>query len=144
MTAPLRLRRIYHPYHTWEDFRAGMWRHPSADDMTTHFQPAIAFTGDAERYGAWMLHVTREWPRACEHNLTNVSINRKAWVGHAACCLALGCPELITRLAWHQLTQQQQDDANAAAAHAITAWETAHRLAAFPLSLALYRTIPHA
>ena len=69
-----------------------------------------------------MLRVVNEWPLSCEHNLT-ADCNRQAWIGQAACCLALGVPEDITREAWHMLTQSQQDEANRKADEAILVWE---------------------
>jgi hypothetical protein len=70
-----------------------------------------------------MQRVIKEWPISCENALTDYSLNRKAWVGHAACALALGCPEDITRQAWKELTYEQQLLANKEADGAIKAWE---------------------
>jgi hypothetical protein len=84
---------------------------------------AIEFTGDAELYGKWMVEVSYKWKYSCEHHLTDMSINRKAYIGHCAVCLALGIPEYITRLAWHNLSEQQQIDANRKAEIAIKMWE---------------------
>lgn len=120
------LRRIYHPHDKWEEYYAGMWRSVYGKEKEDLLKKAIEFTGNAELYGSFMMRVINEWPISCEHNLTCVEMNRQAWIGHAACCLAIGCPEDITRLAWHQLTQKQQDDANAKAAEAIKQWEIKH------------------
>jgi hypothetical protein len=74
-----------------------------------------------------MQRVIREWPKACEHNLTAVAMNRQAWIGHAATAMALdGCPETITRQAWGRLTQEQQDAANEQAQKAIDQWINWH------------------
>lgn len=120
------MRRVYHHYKKWEDFINGMWRNVSEKEAADYLQKAIVFTGDAELYGSFMLRAVKEWPIACEHNLTNPSMNHQAWVGHAACCIAIQCPEHITRLAWHQLSQDQQDRANAKADQAIAAWRAAY------------------
>jgi hypothetical protein len=117
------MKRIYHPYWNWEDFKAGMWCNISKEEETIYLQKAINFTGNADLYGEWMLKVIEQWPIACEHNLSCTTMNRQAFIGHAACCLAIGCPEHITRLAWHQLTQDQQDRANIKADYAIKMWE---------------------
>lgn len=117
------MNRIYHPFHVWEDWKAGMWRRVSGEDERELLAKAIEFTGDAELYGQWMNQVIVQWPSACEHNLTDLTQNRRAWVGHAACQLAIGCPEHVTRSAWGFLTRQQQDEANAVADRAIEAWE---------------------
>jgi len=84
---------------------------------------AIDFTGDAERYGAAMLRVVREWRYSCEHNLSNLSQNRKAWLGHAACALEKGLCEDVVREACGRLTAEQQGAANAKAQQAIEEWE---------------------
>ena len=115
------MRRIYHPFWTWEDI--GMWRDVSAKDCRAMLEPAIRFTGDARAYGAAMLRVLDECPLACEHNLTERSMNQQAWIGHAAAYLAHGFPEYLTREAWGLLTQQQRDEANAMADRAINEWK---------------------
>ncbi len=120
------MKRIFHHYELWEDFQAGMWRNVSGNEKIDLLRKAIEFTGDDELYGDFMLRVIVEWPYTCEQNLTDLNQNRKAWIGHAATCLAIDCPEDITRLAWAQLTQQQQDDANEKAEQAIKKWEIAH------------------
>lgn len=120
------MKRIYHPYHLWEDFQSGMWRTISGNDRIEMLRKAIEFTGNAELYGSFMLRVIKEWSVACEHNLTDTSQNRKAWIGHAATCLAIECPEDITCQAWWKLTDQQRDEANEQAQIAIDLWITEH------------------
>lgn len=120
------MRQIYHHYETWEEFHAGMWRIVSSDEARQFCEQAVVFTGNAELYGSYMQRVIVEWPISCEQNLTNVAMNRRAWVGHAACCLAIQCPEYVTRQAWKQLSQEQQDAANAQADAAIKAWEESY------------------
>lgn len=100
-----------------------MWRVISGEQAKEFIKRAAEFTGDAKLYGEWMMRVVQEWPISCEHNLTCSGMNKQAWIGHAACCLAIGCPEELTRLAWHTLSQEQQDEANAMADKAIAAWE---------------------
>lgn len=118
------IKRIYHPYTVWEDHKNGMWRTLGKDeDYNDLLRKAITFTGNAELYGSFMMRVVSEWPRCSEHNITDLNINRKAWVGHAACCMALNCPEDITRQAWKYLTQDQRNRANAKAENAIRSWE---------------------
>lgn len=117
------MKRVYHPFHVWEDWKAGMWRKVSGKEEKRLLAQAIEFMGDAELYGQWMNLVVVQWPNACEHNLTDLAQNRKAWVGHAASCLALGIPEHVTRSAWGFLTREQQDAANERADMAIKSWE---------------------
>lgn len=115
------IKRVYHPVHLWEEIEANMWG--SVNNRKRFLKAAIDFTGDHKRYGRFMLRVVNEWPISCENALTDLSMNRRAWIGHAATALALGCPEDITREAWSFLTQTQQEQANAQADNAIKIWE---------------------
>ena len=115
------LNKIWHPYWKWEETNFNMWG--KVDDRADYLERAIKFTGDAEKYGSYMHRVINEWLYSCEHNLTDRSQNRKAWLGHAACALAFQCPEDIVRQAWSYLSEQQQIAANAQAEAAIKEWE---------------------
>jgi hypothetical protein len=115
------IKRIYHPYWDWEEVNYNMWG--SVGDKKKYLKMAIEFTGDHKKYGRFMRQVVAKWTKSCEHNLSNVTQNRKAWIGHAACALAMGCPEDIVRSAWGYLTKEQQDLANQQAQNAIELWE---------------------
>jgi hypothetical protein len=98
-----------------------MWG--KTNERGKYLEWAIEFTGNAELYGFYMRRVVREWKYSCEHNLSTGALNRRAWVGHAACALANDCPEDIVRQAWGHLTQEQRDAANSEADKAIKEWE---------------------
>jgi hypothetical protein len=104
-----------------------MWRKVGPAERIELLEKARVFTGDASLYGSWMMRVTVDWPISCEQNLGATGQNRQAWVGHAACCHAINCPEDVTRAAWWLLTQPQRDAANAVADHAIESWEEIQR-----------------
>ena len=105
----------------WEEMAHNMWG--EVEDRQSWLQRAIDFTGDHQRYGHYMRRVTREWPISCENALTDDGTNRKAWIGHAACALAMRCPEDIVRQAWGVLTDEQRFLANEEARRAVAAWE---------------------
>jgi len=117
----VKLDRVYHPYWDWEEIDFNMWG--NVDDRKLWLKRAIAFTSDHKKYGRFMMRVAKEWPISCENALTDRTINRKAWIGHAACALAIGCPEDITREAWGYLDYEQQLLANKEADRAIQFWE---------------------
>lgn len=100
-----------------------MWQNVPKDKAERLLIEAIKFIGDHKLYGSFMLKVLDQWPISCEQNLTDDSINKRAWIGQAACFIAIECPEHITRQAWHYLTQDQQDKANNQADIAIEKWE---------------------
>jgi hypothetical protein len=76
------MNRIYHPFTVWEEYHAGMWRNVNKTEEEHYLKEAIEFTGDHELYGSWMLNVLESWPKSCEHNLSDTTINRRAWIGH--------------------------------------------------------------
>lgn len=121
----MRLPRVYHPVSKWEETDFNMWGECEDHDPTLEL--AITFTGDHEKYGHYMRRVTREWPISCENALTDYNLNRKAWLGHAACALYAKIPEWLTREAWRHLTHEQQLLANNQAREAIRAWERRYR-----------------
>lgn len=120
----MRFKRVWHPYWAWEEMAHGMWSDPV--DRQSQLELAIEFTGDHIGYGSAMLRVVREWPISCENALTDAMLNRRAWVGHAACALMHRLPERIVREAWGHLRDEQQLLANKAAERAIVEWELSY------------------
>lgn len=116
-----KFKRVWHPYDMWEEVKFNMWG--KVDDNRLYLDKAIEFTGDHKLYGSFMMKVVNDWPYSCENALTDYHMNRRAWIGHAACALAIGCPENITRQAWKDLSYEQQYLANKEASRAIRAWE---------------------
>ena len=116
------MKQVWHPYWDWEDYKAGMWRKLDKHEENRLLKIAKEFTSDWILYSQSMHRVVFEWPITMEHNLTNPSINQKAFVGHCAVCIEFGIPEYITRLAWKELTEKQKELANNAAQKAIDKW----------------------
>lgn len=125
MTA-LRINKIWHPFTVWEESTQGMWRQVSLKHREMLLKWAIEFTGDHKLYGKWMRVVLKEWPISCEQNLSDYNINRRAWIGHAAVCIAMDIPEDIVREAWGHLTDRQRNFADKQADKAIAIWENLH------------------
>ena len=121
----MKLKRVYHPYWDWEEIDFNMWGDVSCRKKA--IAKAINFTSDHRCYGRFMMRVISEWPISCENALTDSNLNRKAWVGHAACALALALPEHIVRAAWGDLTDEQRVLANREAERAIATWEHNYR-----------------
>lgn len=119
------MRRVYIRYQDWEDYQNGMWRR--VDNEDDWLKQAIEFTGNYRLYGKWMNRVIWEWGRTMLNNLTNPSMNHRAFVGHCACCLAFGCPEYIVRRAWKELTDDQRELADNEAQLAIDKWKDRYR-----------------
>ena len=120
------IKRVYHPYYSWEEYHHGMYS--SIDNRSDWLKKAISFTSDHIQYGMYMRRVATEWPISCENALTDPSINKKAWIGHAACALAFNCPEDVVREAWGNLTDEQRLLANREADRAILLWRTNYEM----------------
>ena len=121
----MKLKRVYHPLCKWEEVNFNMWG--DCDNRQETLTKTIAFTGNHELYGSYMRRVTMERPVSCENALTDHALNRRAWLGHAACALYAKTPEDITREAWRHLSDEQQLLANNQARQAIQAWEMRYR-----------------
>ena len=121
----MKLKRIWLPIDTWEEIGHNMWGEVA--NRRLFLQRAEIFTGNHRLYGRYMQRVTVKWPNSCINALTDYNLNRKAWIGHAACALALRCPEDITRQAWGLLTDEQRILANRQADRAIQSWEMRYR-----------------
>jgi hypothetical protein len=114
--------RIYKPYDQWEDWINGMWRTVEKEEYASYLSWAIEFTGDHVEYGNAMGLVIVKWENTMLHNLTNQSMNKRAFLGHCACCFVSGCPEYIVRDAWKQLTDRQRELADNIAQTYINNW----------------------
>lgn len=118
------MRQIWHPWTEWESYRAGFY------DGRTALSPEAAraayaeFLRDTPRFAAALARVLAEWPKSCEHFLSNEKINRIAWLGQAAMCIETGVPS-IYRSGFALMSPEDRDRANATAAAALEAWSEA-------------------
>jgi hypothetical protein len=118
-----KFNRVYRPYYEWEETAAGLWRRPTGDERSAWILRCAEFMAVTVNFRNGMLRAIEEWPNSCEVNFTSYASNRQAWLGHAACCISIGCPEEPTRAAWWTLTERQRVDADKAAAEVILIWE---------------------
>lgn len=115
------MERIFHHFELWEDYHAGMYDE-SKDGRAERVQRAARILGTPEICRIAMEKVIQEWKKATEYNLSNAEINRKAWLGQAACCCYAGIHEDETREAWGLMTTEQRGEANRIAAEIIKKW----------------------
>ena len=115
------MERIFHHYNKWEDYHAGMYDE-CKDGRQERVKKAAYILGTPQICREAMEMVIAEWELATEYNLSNDGINRKAWLGQAACCCYSGIHEDETREAWGILTEEQRTEANRIAASLIKKW----------------------
>lgn len=116
------MKRIHHPWDKWECYPAGF--HNNTADRLTDAQALKAyadFLRDIPRFEAALTRVLAEWPNSCEHNLSNESMNRIAWLGQAAMCIDTGVPNCY-RAGFFKLTADEQLAANRTAFAALNRW----------------------
>ena len=68
-----------------------------------------------------------EWTISCDENLSNISCNRQAWLGQAACCYLHKAEETITREAWSKLNDKKRLEANNIADKIIKEYESKNK-----------------
>ena len=77
---------------------------------------------DKDLFATVLEKIISEWKYSCEHNLTDSSTNKRAWIGHAACSFEMNLPESVVRQAWKVLSNEQRIKANNQADMAIKLW----------------------
>lgn len=115
------MERIFHHYNLWEDYHARMYDE-NKDGRKERVLKAAYILGTPDICREAMEKVVAEWTIATEYNLSNAEINRKAWLGQAACSCYGGVHEDETREAWGIMTEAQRVEANRIAATIIKKW----------------------
>lgn len=104
--------RIFHTFDKWEAVNAGFFAPGlKGRDREECEQEYAVFLADSDAFASGIEKVFKEWPNSCEHNLTNSSMNRIAWIGQAAACVAKGLPSTY-RGGFSSLPKEQQTLAN--------------------------------
>ncbi len=115
--------RIFHTYDKWECAAAGFYESTApngmkADECREVYRNLLS---NIPEFEIALGRVTTEWKHSCEHYLTNSSMNRIAWLGQAALCIAKGIPSDF-RGGYGLLTEDQQLLADEAALRALNKW----------------------
>jgi ParB-like chromosome segregation protein Spo0J len=114
--------RVFHTHDKWECVKAGFYS--STVDGKTKEQCKLEyaeFLSDTTQFAAALVKVFEQWPTSCEHYLTNIAMNRIAWLGQASMCIARGIPSQFCS-GFNLLTIDQQEAANETALIALNKW----------------------
>lgn len=117
------MKRIFHPWHKWECFHAGLFETtlPSGIDSESAKLMYRDFLANDARFSNSLEMVISSWPISCDHFLSNESINRIAWLGQASMCMNTGIP-MWYRGGFKMLSGAQQKVANAIADSYLKKW----------------------
>lgn len=102
------MERIYHRYEKWECFKNGFFRNVSGEEKKELSKKVIELFEDSKKTKEFMLKVINEWVFSCEHNLTNISLNRVAWLGQSACCIYAKIPYSLTMENWRYVSEDKR------------------------------------
>lgn len=119
------MERIYHHYELWEDYRNGMYNERK-EGRAERVKQAAHILGTPAICEEAMKKVIKEWKISTEYNLSNIGVNRKAWLGQAACSCYANIHEDETREAWGLMTEDQRIMANRTAQALINKWQSEH------------------
>jgi ParB-like chromosome segregation protein Spo0J len=115
-------QRIFHTYDTWECYKAGFYNTTKPGMTKKQCEEAYRdFLADSSQFSEALEHIITEWKHSCEHYLTNVEMNRIAWLGQASMCYAKGIPAAY-RGGFNLLSEQQQNEANKIALEYLNKW----------------------
>lgn len=121
------MNQIFHPYYLWEDYKHGFYDNKGGKSKDELIDKVIELFSNSTKTKKYMQMVIDKWPYSCEHNLTNNSMNKIAWLGQAACCLYAKVPSTITMEAWSLVPLENRNAADKIAEEIITKWETNHK-----------------
>lgn len=113
--------RAFSHYHNWEDYQSGFYKSCRCKDKRK-FQQSREMLLNPVRFAESAWKAFDVWPVTCAVNLTNTSINHKAWIGHAAAFVSHHACEKCTISAWHSLSSEEQLIANNVADLAVKEW----------------------
>lgn len=120
-------KQIFHHFSKWEDYKAGFYE-STCEDVQKHIQKSIDLLSNQKEFEKYANIVIKDWSYSCEHNLTDPSLNKIAYIGQSSCCIANGTPAFVTRLAWSYIEEKNQKEANKTAKKILKKWQYKHLL----------------
>jgi len=120
--------RIYHRFEHWECFKAGFFKNVSGDEKKILSKKVTELFINPKKTEIFMRKVISEWIYSSEHNLTNISMNRVAWLGQSACCIYANVPYRVTMETWRLVPKEKQEIACNIAERLIKEYEKEHKI----------------
>lgn len=117
------MNRVFHPWDKWEDFRNNFYGgivfdYPKDNTLKLYADLLI----DLDKFESALKIIIKDWKYSCEHNLTNVAMNRIAYLGQAACALVHKVPHSVSMGGYNLLTDDQKQKADAMAKKYLDLW----------------------
>lgn len=120
--------RIFHTHDKWELVEYGFFNntHPRLSIEQCKYKYKEFFQ-DLDLFESTLFELFEKCPNSCEHNLTNNSLNRIAWLGQAAVSFKHQIPSVFCS-GFNLLSDQEQDAANLIAFNALNTWLREHEM----------------
>lgn len=119
-------KRIFHTFDKWECYKAGFYATSVEGKTAEECEHLYAeFLKNDDKFSTACERVITEWKHSCEHYLTNVAMNRIAWMGQAAACISEGLPNKYCS-GFNLLSEEEQERANGIALVEINKWMAAN------------------
>jgi len=117
------MERIYHRYEYWECFKNGFFKNKSGVEKIELGLKVLELFNNPKETEIYMKRVLNEWIYSCEHNLSNLALNRVAWLGQSACCIYAKVPYQITMENWRLVDDKNKIIDCEIAENLIKEWE---------------------
>jgi len=118
-----KIKQKFHHFSMWEDFRNGLYN-SSCERYDEKVHLSIDLLSDQEEFYIVAVDMFKAWSYSAEQNLTDNSINKKAWIGQASCCFNHKAPDYATIEAWWKLSDETRVKANETALKALKKWQS--------------------
>lgn len=115
-------KQIFHHFSKWEDYKCGFYD-SSCFNINEHIEKSVKLLSNQKEFRRYAQIMINEWVYSCEQNLTDPSLNKIAYIGQGACCVANRTPAFATRLAWSYIDEQDQIEANKTAREVLKEWK---------------------
>lgn len=120
-----KIKQVFHNHDLWEDYKAGFYGY-DFDDYELKHELSKDLLGSAEHFKEVALQMIEKWPYACEHNLTDPSVNKIAYIGQASCCFNHGAPSELVKKAWWEIPEKNRNEADNVAREVLNIWKEKH------------------
>lgn len=116
------MKRIFHSWDKWEDYRHNFHGGVGVYQKDNTLELYASLLKDLTKFEAALKIIISEWKYSCEHNLTNDSMNRVAYLGQASCALVYNVPSSVSMGGYNLLTNEEKSAADAMAKKYLDLW----------------------
>ena len=117
------IKRIYHPYNLWEDYKNGFYKSETNLNLDEQIEVCKNLFLDLKEFENILNILIRDWKYSMEHNLTNESLNKIAYLGQASCAYKFKISNDISRQGYNLLNAYEKQKADDMAKKYLEKWE---------------------